>query len=80
MSLKNKRDQIKAKRLLQGALINKSSQLHKKADNLNKAAEFDPDDYDNFEDNTDAATGTRSSSSTKKRSSSKSFKGSSSHT
>jgi hypothetical protein len=53
---KNKRDQIKAKRLLQGALINKSSQLHKKADNLNKAAEFDPDDYDNFEDNTDAAT------------------------
>ena len=53
---KNKRDQIKAKRLLQGALINKSSQLHKKADNLNKAAEFDPDDYDNFEDNIDAAT------------------------
>ena len=36
---KNKRDEIKAKRLLQGALIDKSSQLHKKADYLEKEAD-----------------------------------------
>lgn len=53
---KNVRDKVKAKRLLQGALRDKSSQLHKKANYLNKAGEFDHDDYDNFEDNADIAT------------------------
>ena len=38
------------------ALRKKSEYLYKKAEHLNKAAKFDSNDYDNFEDNADIAT------------------------